>query len=345
MTVHERHAHHDPPTFMAFFKEDLQFMAGAASSYGNIEHGFSLFGLRTHGDSLACMLAVNAGPNAVRSAVSFHDDHEFIMKVSRFLFGHYGIQYIGNAHSHHDLGLAGPSGNDQRQIHNVSAKNNIRCMGQIIITYEHHLLRQDPGRISSEDQEKSHQGIGHAIGTKIRHYRRAEPKELYVKFNSYIYPDAQRGSYQPMKIRLLDGANPIREQLSQAERPEFLETIGSESFPLDRIVIDEYVPDAEDAASDLPDILTEKILSLPEAIRPHCEMALTKNHLTICFEISDRYMVTAKYSIDGDCPLEKLTLGQDNHVIDVTEYVSRLITTDNLSDVYEQMSNIVESSC
>ena len=46
------------------------------------------------------MLAVSAGPNATRNAVNFHDDHEFIMEVSRYLLSHYGIQYVGNNHSH-----------------------------------------------------------------------------------------------------------------------------------------------------------------------------------------------------------------------------------------------------
>ena len=143
------------------------------------------------------------------------------------------------------------------------------------------------------------------------------------------------GTYQPMKIKLLEGTNPIRAQLLQTEFAEFIETNDGNYFPMERIIIDEYVTDVDDGATNVPDALSKKLLTLPEEILGHSKISLQASYLAISFEIADRYMITAKYSIDEDCPLKKITLGQDNLSMDLTEYVSKFITTDNLSEVYE----------
>ncbi len=342
MIKRHKQAYQEPVRYMAFYKEDLQFLAGKILSYGFQEHVFSLFGLKTHGNNLVFMLPVSGGPKASRNAANFHDDHEFIMNVSQFLLTDYNLQYIGNLHSHPGFNLACPSSNDQKQIYNVSSKNNIKMLGQIIITYEYYLECENQDPMDLENEEQIQGGIKHAIGAKIRQFCQRPQKEIYVKLNSYIYPDAQSGGYFPMKIKLLEGTNLIREHLSHTELSEFIEMKNEESFPLDRIIIDEYITGQEDTASNLPEVLSEKLLSLPEEILTRSEIVLNPSHLTISSAILGQYIINAKYGVSEDCPLEKLLLVQGHQSLDLTEYIMKSVPNDNMSDVYEEMIKLIK---
>ena len=341
MINYQKQTDPEPIRYIAFHKEDLQFMACKALSYGKEEEGFSLFGLSTPTDNMVCMLPVSSGPNAIRNTVHFRDDPEFVMQASRFLLSKYNFLYIGNVHSH-PMDLVHPSGNDQRQIHDISTKNSIGMLAQIIITYQYCPEYENQWQRGSKNHERIQGGLKTIIGSKIKQFCQRKQKFPFVKFNSYIYLDAQTGNYQPLKIKLLKGTNPVREQLLHTELSEFVAMNNDKEFPLERIIIDEYIQEEDVTPSYMPEILSEKLLSLPEKILAHSKMTLTESDMTISVGVLDRYVMMAQYSIDKDCPLQKVTLSHDSHISDLTQYITRSITDDNMSSIYAQILKLIQ---
>ena len=336
MLNYQEQAGTDTDRYIAFYKGDLQFIASKILSYGNQEHGFTLFGLITHGGNFVCMLAVSGGPNATRNAVHFHDDHEFIAEVAHSLQLYYNIQYIGNLHSHNDLGLRVPSGNDQRQIYNVSTKNNFKSLVQIIITYEYN-LEAGVSNQENTNYKTTIQWGGLYMGSRHK-LRQSDP---YVKFNSYIYLGAQTGQYRPMKIKLLEGINPLREQLSKTDLSEFIELTEGEYLPFERIIIDEYVENKDDDIPVIPEVLSKKLSTLPEEILDRSDITIEGYYLTISFSVLNGCFLTAEYGLNGDCPLKKIVLARGQHTADLTKYVRRKARSDNMRDVYEKTVKLI----
>ena len=324
---------HSPQKYICFYPEDLQMMASETLSYGNIEHGFSLFGFSTHGENLVCMFVVSAGPKATRQVANFHDDPEYIMEIGCFLYSCYGFQYIGNAHSHHDLGLCSPSGTDQNQINQVSRKNNIRSLGQIIITYEYY----DQGNCQyfAEDDCKPKFWFKKANSQKN--------DNRFVKFNSYIYQNAQAGGYKPMMIKLLEGSNPIRQQLSKNDIFESNEMKDEPSFPIERIIIDQYPTNSEhDKDSKLPDILSDKLKNLSEDNLANAEMHIKESYFIISIPIREHFVLIATYSIEKKCPLKKIVLNNEQQSTDLTKDIIKSIKTDDMAAVFDSVSELIQ---
>ncbi|HBG25754.1 MAG: hypothetical protein A2Y10_20245 [Planctomycetes bacterium GWF2_41_51] len=321
----------EPPRYISFYRQDLQFIAAKTNTFNDYEHGFSLFGFSTYGGNMVCMLAVSGAPNAIRSSVHFQDDPEFIMKVSRYLFDNYGIQYIGNAHSHHDLNILHPSGDDRLQIHNVAVKNHIKSLAQIILTYEYYLNNPNCQK-PMKNGKQLHIGENSTIMKKIIPFYSHKKKVRHIRFNSYIYPDAQIENYQPAKIKLLEGVNPIRQQLRGTELGEFIDVCEKDNLPFERVLIDKYIAESNENVSELPEVLSDKLLTLPEEVLEKSQIESIGSHLKISF-VFDRYTFSAMYGTSNDCPFEKIEVISDNQAIDLTKYVRKLINSDNLLDV------------
>ena len=86
--------------------------------YPNIETGGDLFGLwRANGDPVVQLL-IGPGENCRRTAVSFHQDTNYLARVGRYVNSHLMLCHIGSWHSHHQLSLTQPSGGDRSTVCN-----------------------------------------------------------------------------------------------------------------------------------------------------------------------------------------------------------------------------------
>ena len=117
---------------MAIYESELQAIGQESTSWDS-ETGGDLFGV--WGDIPIVYLATKSGPNSVRDHAHFRLDVDYLIALSIQLERDWGLRYFGDWHSHHRLGLSGPSGGDITRIQRLGAKNGYHEMAEFIITF------------------------------------------------------------------------------------------------------------------------------------------------------------------------------------------------------------------
>ena len=84
--------------------------------YPNIETGGQLFGHWTADGTPIVLFAIGPGENSNHQATFFNQDIPYLQEVGTLLVKRFNLQHIGEWHSHHQLGLAVPSGHDARTM-------------------------------------------------------------------------------------------------------------------------------------------------------------------------------------------------------------------------------------
>jgi hypothetical protein len=93
-------------------QSELDNLAGWVLEHPDRETGGDLFGFWTHSGSPAVQLVLGPGARARHEVASFYQDADHLQRVGGHLQSRYGLQHIGNWHSHHHLSLAEPSSGD-----------------------------------------------------------------------------------------------------------------------------------------------------------------------------------------------------------------------------------------
>jgi hypothetical protein len=94
------------------FKSELDYISRCILDRKNIETGGQLFGYWSEDGRPVVMYAIGPGPKANHQTTFFNQDVDYLVTVGRFLKENFGLKHIGEWHSHHQLGLAKPSGHD-----------------------------------------------------------------------------------------------------------------------------------------------------------------------------------------------------------------------------------------
>ena len=97
---------------IVIFKSELDYISSCILDRKNIETGGQLFGYWTEEGRPVVMYAIGPGPRANHQPTFFNQDVNYLVTVGRVLKETYGLHHIGEWHSHHQLGLARPSGHD-----------------------------------------------------------------------------------------------------------------------------------------------------------------------------------------------------------------------------------------
>lgn len=121
------------------YKSELEAICRQVSQkqFYDVEVGGDLYGLWTDDGTPIVFLATGPGPQATFSELKFHQDHQEIMRCEEYLFYKYGIQYLGDWHSHHILNLDYPSSGDIKRIQNILRQPNRNKMVEFIVTHEY----------------------------------------------------------------------------------------------------------------------------------------------------------------------------------------------------------------
>lgn len=111
------------PSKVAYiYKSELDFISRCILDYKNIETGGQLFGYWTADGSPVIVFALGPGPNANHEVAFFLQDLEYLKTRAELLCKKYGLFHIGEWHSHHQLGLAQPSGHDANNLYSNIVK-------------------------------------------------------------------------------------------------------------------------------------------------------------------------------------------------------------------------------
>lgn len=106
------------------YQEELDHIAGWVEEYPNLETGGDLFGFWTHSGFPVIQFVLGPGKTSRHNPASFYQDREHLIKAGEILRKKHGLQHIGEWHSHHQMGLAQPSGGDEQTVFNALRQYN-----------------------------------------------------------------------------------------------------------------------------------------------------------------------------------------------------------------------------
>jgi hypothetical protein len=214
----------DGPGFFLTWESELRAIAAEASAW-SIETGGDLFGRWS--DVPTVFLATKAGPNAQRNQAHFRLDVDYLRQLSEVMASEWDLQYFGDWHSHHRLGLSAPSSGDQRRIRQVAGRNQFAGMIEGIATLDG----------------------GHDNPT--------------IRIHPWIYNlSGQDRGPLPLRVKVLPGVSPVRQALVARRALPEQEFRGWEGVPLGRIRIgSDAEPPTLEATVEPDATMQERILA------------------------------------------------------------------------------------
>lgn len=122
-----------PASYAIIYQSEFDYISRCILDYPNIETGGQLFGFLTEFGVPVVCYALGPGPRANHQSAFFNQDTDYLQMVYNEINRRYGLSYIGEWHSHHQLGLAKPSGHDASTIVHGMERNSFRhfllCIG------------------------------------------------------------------------------------------------------------------------------------------------------------------------------------------------------------------------
>ncbi len=114
-----------PSKVAIIYRSELDFISRCILDRTNIETGGQLFGFWTGSGVPVVLFAIGPGPRANHQMAFFNQDVNYLVSVGKLLVRKYGLQHIGEWHSHHQLGLACPSGHDASTMVNSIRRRDL----------------------------------------------------------------------------------------------------------------------------------------------------------------------------------------------------------------------------
>ena len=103
---------------VVIYEEDYKELCAWVLRKPNIETGGDLFGLWADEYNAVIQFALGPGKKCRRTTASFYQDVDYLAEVGSYLTKNEGVCHIGEWHSHHQHGLARPSGGDENTVWN-----------------------------------------------------------------------------------------------------------------------------------------------------------------------------------------------------------------------------------
>ena len=324
--------------YLQLFADDMRLMAAQAYRWGQVETGGTLYGLWSHAGRPVILLATPQGPGACNETTHFAQDPDHVYQVTQQLQQQFGLQYIGNWHSHHSLGLDHPSGGDVEQVHRVAGKSNMSRMVQIIFTRTREATSSGADRFSGGDSSFARDANREKSGwiaTLNKSHSRQDAGDTLMQMNTFIYPEAQQGSYCLCPVNVLGAPNPIRVALAGGEFVDFSET----PFPLEKILYEGLSGSAAKINSQkgVQKFVAEQLGSLADDISEQTDIFIDEEMLYLSIPIEDKKIVVAyKSKLPGYRLCSVGLVGNDKQILDMTDDLLNEKEVLSVCDIYEQ---------
>ena len=111
---------------VVIYEEDYKELCAWVLRKPHIETGGDLFGLWADEYNAVIQFALGPGKKCRRTTASFYQDVDYLAEVGSYLTENEGVCHIGEWHSHHQLGLARPSGGDKNTVWNNMPTYNLK---------------------------------------------------------------------------------------------------------------------------------------------------------------------------------------------------------------------------
>ena len=135
------------------YQSELDYISRCVLDYPNIETGGDLFGFWTNEGIPVVLYAIGPGRNANHQNAFFVQDVDYFVHVASYVNDKYQLSHMGEWHSHHQLGLARPSGHDANTIFNGIRKVPLRRMLLCIANYREGKTTINPYMFHENDMQ------------------------------------------------------------------------------------------------------------------------------------------------------------------------------------------------
>ena len=163
--------HISPPSAGMIYESEKKRICDYVMKYPNLETGGSMYGWYSESGLPIIALITGPGKNAMHHEVRFHADEAYSLEIGNAIVG-YGLQHLGEWHSHHKMDLNHPSGVDCDAMRTSLASQN-SSIGRFLC------------------------GIANIAGKE-------------VTFNMYFFSKGNGGSYSHTPLVDQPGCSPLR---------------------------------------------------------------------------------------------------------------------------------------
>lgn len=118
---------------VVIYRSEQDYIQKCILEYPRLETGGQLFGYWTPKGRPVVLYAIGPGPHAGHHRTFFEQDIDYLDLVGNAIVKNFGLCHIGEWHSHHQLGLAQPSGYDasnmQNNVDRLNLNHFLLCIG------------------------------------------------------------------------------------------------------------------------------------------------------------------------------------------------------------------------
>jgi len=259
--------------YLNIWESVLQFIAWLAALWRYLETGGELYGLLSHAGRPTIMFATGPGKKAIHTNTEFRQDIDFLKQNNIMLGKEYGIQYLGNWHSHGRNSLDKPSHRDIQSNRSTAVRNNYKRLCQFVLTRENQPSRDfvlwgDQSR-EQKAAEKSN-FMKSTLDEDLRGLEGIVPKTACsqahfepIRINAFFYMNALLDDPRRCPLRVIPGVSPISQALNL--NPETVGIRQPLNFPISRLLYDslEISNESNDCNNQLPKPISDQCLRLP----------------------------------------------------------------------------------
>lgn len=335
------------------FESELRFITSNAAEWAGLETGGEFYGCWSHAARPVVFLATGPGPEATHESTHFAQDIEYFRRANKLLSESFGIQFLGDWHSHHFLGLNHPSDGDEDHIASIACRNDLPRMVEMILTCEGEM----PDGSHTDAAELESEGpIEHsAVGTFLKDWRRQRKSERRasgratagnVCAHAFYYEDARNGQYQRCPIRVIPGMSPFRQALLRCDilQPSRMPTYAF-PLPLDRVRLQAVSSTGSPGRTEVkvPTKLVEQILELPEIVKEGVETTIREGLVVVVLPVPDGDRIAIAFdSVPPHTPqAAQLIHNGEGEPIDLTEHAMERRRLGRLVDIYQRIVHLV----
>ena len=221
-----------PSSKALIYSSELDYMARCIQDCPNIETGGQLYGAWTASGVPRVIYVLGPGPRANHQTTFFNQDIEYLETIGAKL-KEYGLQHIGEWHSHHRLGLPCPSGHDAQTMQNGIVQLNLNrlllCIGSISdrgIVINPFNFARDAQFINTQweminSYNRLREVIDADLGTMLHHPRSVN----YVLVEPYITPQRTAVSSQAGCFSLIENRQAFKQIIDSLKNQKWVKEV------------------------------------------------------------------------------------------------------------------------
>ena len=194
--------HYPKADAVVIYQSELEYLSRCILDYPHLETGGQLFGYWTSKGVPVVLYVLGPGENANHQHAFFNQDIEYLERVGGWLVSDFGLQHIGEWHSHHRLGLAHPSFHDTHTflecMRSYDLPRFLMCIGNCTETTA--TINAFNYVAGSPDYQEAQWDVMH-IESPFR-------KEIDQRLEGYLlHPHTQHAVLDGMKYRRMRGVS------------------------------------------------------------------------------------------------------------------------------------------